>query len=142
MTITKINLNKLGVLDDVAVPLLAYLDALNELDRQSCLPGGRTNVLADSEGRYQRYDVDPDHTGAVKYLRIVMTSEGRNGGSVHSFVDKETGVVIKPAGWRGPAKSTAKATKGQVLGRYDLTDPDSLADLLTKIDAYGSYLYQ
>lgn len=27
-----------------------------------------------------------------------------NGGGVHSFVDYETGNVLKPAGWKAPAK--------------------------------------
>ena len=52
-----------------------------------------------------------------KYIKIIQqdydTFQDRNeyrDGSVHAFVDKETGQVYKPAGWKSPAKHV----------RYDL----------------------
>jgi|TARA_R100000742_G_C4278230_1_gene100806 hypothetical protein len=52
-------------------------------------------------------------------------------GSVHCFVEKDTGFVFKAAGWSQPAKGV----------RYDLSDPDSKARCLANCDPYGSYLY-
>jgi hypothetical protein len=37
------------------------------------------------------------------YVRVV-----RNGTGVHSYIDKATGEVFKPAGWKGPAKTKIK----------------------------------
>ena len=68
--------------------------------------------------------------GGRKYHKVVKEyaddSMGR-GLSVHSFVDKETGDIFKPASWNGPAKGA----------RHNLRD-------LMKIplDIYGSYLYK
>ena len=54
-------------------------------------------------------------------------------GSVHAFVDKETGEVCKPAGWAKPAKHV----------RFDMRDVKQLRFLLNPInvDWAGGYLY-
>ena len=44
-----------------------------------------------------------------KYHKIVMETNGQSR-SVHAFVDRNTGEVYKPAGWKSPAK----------IVRYDL----------------------
>jgi hypothetical protein len=41
--------------------------------------------------------------GGRKYLRIVRNERGQ-GRSVHCFVEKETGNILKAAGWAAPAK--------------------------------------
>jgi hypothetical protein len=41
--------------------------------------------------------------GGRKYLRIVRNERGQ-GRSVHCFVEKETGNILKAAGWSAPAK--------------------------------------
>ena len=77
-----------------------------------------------------------------KYLKIVQqqfddmgpnpTNEYRNG-SVHAFIDRETGDVYKPAGWAKPAKHV----------RYNLLerkDREYLFDY-KNIDWAGGYLY-
>ena len=53
--------------------------------------------------------------------------------SVHSFVDKETGEVYKPAGWAKPAKHV----------RFDMRDVKQLRFLLNpkNVDWAGGYLY-
>ena len=53
--------------------------------------------------------------------------------SVHSFVDKETGEVYKPAGWAKPAKHV----------RFDMCDVKQLRFLLNpkNVDWAGGYLY-
>ena len=77
-----------------------------------------------------------------KYIKIVMRQfddmgpnpsyEYRNG-SVHAFIDRETGDVYKPAGWAKPAKHV----------RYNLLerkDREYLFDY-KNIDWAGGYLY-
>jgi hypothetical protein len=63
-----------------------------------------------------------------KYFKVVKNFGHQR--SVHSFVDRVTGDVFKPAGWAAPAKGA----------RYNLvTDLDGV---LKRIDPYGSYLYR
>ena len=54
-------------------------------------------------------------------------------GSVHAFVDKETGEVYKPAGWAKPAKHV----------RFDMRDQRQLKFILDpkNVDWAGGYLY-
>ena len=75
-----------------------------------------------------------------KYHKIIQqdydTFQNRNeyrDGSVHAFVDKNTGEVYKPAGWRAPAKYV----------RYDMRiikDRDYLHNS-PNVDWAGGYLY-
>jgi hypothetical protein len=64
-----------------------------------------------------------------KYHKIIMTASGSP--SVHAFVDKKIGSVLKPASWKGPAKGT----------RYDLRIIEQREWLLENADWAGSYLY-
>ena len=76
--------------------------------------GGRDTVFDVVEGR--------------KFWKIVMIN---NQESVHAFIDKKTGDVFKPAGWRGPAK----------IVRYNLLDEKSYAECILRADWAGGYLY-
>lgn len=75
-----------------------------------------------------------------KFDRIVINTkigdrDGRGSTSVYAFVERETGALIKSAGWKAPAKlKTGWATK------YNLTT--EFAEALAKADPYGSFLYQ
>ena len=72
--------------------------------------------------------VEFDVESGRKYWKIIQ-----NTGGVHSFVDKKTGQVYKPASWRGPAKHV----------RYDLriiNDRIKLHDS-NYTDWAGGYLY-
>ena len=51
--------------------------------------------------------------------------------SVHAFVDKETGEVYKPAGWKQPAKHV----------RFNMSDDIDRAKLYNVCDWAGGYLY-
>ena len=51
--------------------------------------------------------------------------------SVHAFVDKNTGEVYKPAGWKSPAKHV----------RFDMSDDIDRARLYSICDWAGGYLY-
>jgi len=53
--------------------------------------------------QYPRLDVPQlSMMEGKRYIRIVNTSYGQR--SVHAFIDKDTGDVLKPAGWKAPAK--------------------------------------
>ena len=78
-----------------------------------------------------------------KYYKVVQSEyETWNGSkyyqqyrdsSVHSFIDKETGEVFKPASWNRPAKHV----------RYDMREERQLKFLLDSrnVDWAGGYLY-
>jgi hypothetical protein len=52
--------------------------------------------------------------------------------SVHCFINKTTGDVLKSASWNAPAKGV----------RYNLLDDNSRELCYSKCDPFGSYLYQ
>ena len=75
-----------------------------------------------------------------KYHKIIQqdydTFQDRNeyrDGSVHAFVDKNTGEVYKPASWKSPAKHV----------RFNLNRPEDRAYLFqpNNVDWAGGYLY-
>ena len=70
----------------------------------------------------------------IKITQIVVGRDGKNTNqlSVHSFVDMNTGLVYKAAGWNAPAKGA----------RYDLLDEASRKRCFANADPYGSYLYR
>ena len=80
--------------------------------------------------RYPNYNTSVTFTMQFgrKYIKVIQDNS-----SVHAFVDKKTGEVYKPAGWKSPAK----------IVRYDLrliTDRAKLHDP-NYTDWAGGYLY-
>lgn len=65
-------------------------------------------------------------TKGRKYDRVVQSSEGSSGRSVHAFVEKKTGHVFKAAGWNAPAKG---------IRFFSVQEAAHAADL------FGTYLY-
>ena len=70
----------------------------------------------------------------IKITQIVVGRDGKNTDqlSVHSFVDKNTGLVFKAAGWNAPSKGA----------RYYLLDEACRKRCFANADPYGSYLYR
>ena len=64
-----------------------------------------------------------------KYHKIIMNAAGSN--SVHCFIDKKTGSVLKSASWKSPAKGE----------RYNLLIIKDREYLLENADWAASYLY-
>ena len=64
------------------------------------------------------------------------TSHGTNG-SVHAFIERSTGKLIKAATWRAPQKDI-----DGLAYRYDLSTPEGFTKALEASDPYGSYLYK
>ena len=56
--------------------------------------------------------------------------------SVHAFVEKSTGKLIKAAGWKAPAKD-----KNGLAYRYDLSTPEGFLEALYNATFSGGYLY-
>lgn len=140
-------LQLLGVAPEVIAPLLDYVDALNAQQLQHAQ---QYRFLLKEDGTLAEYfTVDPNVTGAAKYLQVVRMrpaydseAPGDKPQSVHSVVNKVTGEVSKSAGWKGgPAKSTSKARKGQPIVAYELLNADSYHAMLARLDVHGGYLY-
>ena len=74
------------------------------------------------------YDFYPE-TGR-KYHKIFMCINGRRD-SIHAFIDKQTGSVLKPASVKTPAKGE----------RYNLLTIPSREECFEKADWSGFYLY-
>ena len=71
-----------------------------------------------------------------KYIKVIqqdLRDDEYRDGSVHAFIDKKTGEVYKPAGWKSPAK----------IVRYDLRLISDRAKLHDPnfTDWAGGYLY-
>jgi hypothetical protein len=64
-----------------------------------------------------------------KYYKLIHKS-GINQ-SVHCFIDKTTGDVLKSASWKSPAKGV----------RYNLLDDNSRELCYSNCDGFGGYLY-
>lgn len=63
--------------------------------------------------------------GGRKYLKVVMTSHGQE--SVWGFVERETGLIFKAAGWKSPAKHARGHVETGAYGKnYVWTGPNYL----------------
>jgi hypothetical protein len=74
------------------------------------------------------YDFYPE-TGR-KYHKVIMNANGSR--SVHCFIDKKTGSVLKSASWKAPAKGE----------RYNLLLIKDREWLLSNADWASGYLYK
>jgi hypothetical protein len=76
----------------------------------------------------------PDHAGKVavkwgtKFCKVIVERQYQR--SVHSFIDRKTGQLYKPAGWAAPSKTT----------NYNIVD--DFEQIVEHIDAHGAYLYK
>lgn len=71
-------------------------------------------------------------TGGRKYDRVVSGyPNDPMSRSVHCFVERATGHVLKAAGWAAPAKGV----------RFDLSTAEGFVNAVEAADPYGSYLY-
>ena len=88
-----------------------------------------TRLQADYDRQYKGKSHDPckfSITTGRKYHKILDRK-----GSVHAFVNKQTGELYKPASWNAPAKHV----------RYDLRRIKQRHECFNKADWAGSYLY-
>lgn len=71
-----------------------------------------------------------------KYDRLVQ-SDGGYQRSVHAFVRKADGKLIKAAGWQAPQKNA----DGTDAVRFDISTPMGMQAAIEAADRFGSYLY-
>ena len=126
---------------NIANAVLAHTYALCEALRQNYIDYSiKSHQLRTSDVEYHDaqiallksgisdYNFYPE-TGR-KYHKIIMDANGSR--SVHAFVDKKTGSVLKSASWKAPAKGE----------RYNLLIIKEREWLLEHADWAGGYLYQ
>jgi len=125
-----------------------YCKALNENYKQDTIRSLEHNLQRDPECTYSAEQLVKIMQGKAnldkfryyegkKYIKVVREEyderEDRwRDTTVHSFVDKKTGDVYKPASWKGPAKHV----------RYDLRRIRDRQILENKCDWSGGYLYK
>ena len=73
-----------------------------------------------------------------RFDKIVTEIIRGNGRSVHAFVEKSTGALIKAATWKAPQKNA----DGTLAVRYLLDTEENFAIALEAADWAGSYLYK
>lgn len=72
-----------------------------------------------------------------KFDKITIENKTRPGRSVHAFVVRGTGELVKAATFSAPQKD-----KDGLAVRYNLSDPVDARRALEQSDPYGSYLYK
>lgn len=81
-----------------------------------------------------------DYTGGRNYDRILLVRHeyrrSLTDKSVHAFVDRKTGKLIKSATWKAPQKNA----DGSLSARYDLSTPDGFQKAIDVADTSGWYL--
>ena len=113
-------------------------NALKQNYINECVRHHERSLITDPTSQYHKDQLDELKKGISdydfvcesgrKYYKIVMVNNQR---SVHAFVDKKTGQVYKPAGWKSPAKHV----------RFDLRLIKDREFLKENADWAGGYLY-
>ena len=114
---------------------LRSMKAMNQ-ERATEYTSNEIKAVENGTAKLMRFRIQP----GKKYLKIIAQefdtyndiNEYRDG-SVHAFVDKQTGQIYKPASWRAPAKHV----------RYDLRDQKSREFVLNpdNVGWSGGWLY-
>ena len=86
--------------------------------------GGRKYIKVKSYTKNWHTDYNDDGT-KTKYL------VGGDSGAIHCFVEKSTGNIFKPAGWKTPYTKGNNAVRGNI---YD-------SSTFEKTDLHGGWLY-
>ena len=126
-----------------------YCKALNENYKQDTIRSLEHNLQRDPECTYSAEQLVKIMQGKAnldrfrysegkKYLKVTREEYNEKTGywrdtTVHSFVDKKTGEVYKPASWKAPAKHV-RFNLSNDLDRQNLHDPNF-------VGWAGGYLY-
>jgi hypothetical protein len=96
-------------------------------DRFDALPGYHQQKIDELKEGICDYDFILE--SGRKYHKIILNASGQR--SVHCFINRETGEVLKSASWSSPAKGV----------RYDLRIIEQREWVLSNADWAGSWLY-
>ena len=99
-----------------------YVDRFNHMDSVTFRQDGGTKYI---KVKSFQVNIDTNHETGVKKL------VGGLRGSIHCFVEKSTGDIYKPAGWKSPY------TKGNNCVRGNIYDSSTFE----KTDLHGGWLY-
>ena len=100
----------------------SYVDKFNFMKSVTFKPcGGRKYIKV----KYFQTNIETDYETGEKTLR-----EDKNG-SIHCFVERTTGDIFKPAGWKAPYLKGMNAVRGNI---YD-------SSTFEKTDMHGGWLY-
>jgi hypothetical protein len=129
------------IAENVYKHTLMLIEALKDNYRQFAIRGHQKFVDDDNTKEYHQRKIDELKSGksdidyvietGKKYHKVIMVSSG-NSRSVHCFIDKNTGSVLKSASWKAPAKGV----------RYDLRLIKEREWLFENADWSGGYLYK
>ena len=129
------------IAENVYKHTLMLIEALKDNYRQFAIRGHQKFVDDDNTKEYHQRKIDELKSGksdidyvietGKKYHKVIMVSSG-NSRSVHCFIDKNTGSVLKSASWKAPAKGV----------RYDLRLIKDREWLFENADWSGGYLYK
>ena len=98
------------------------VERFNHMDKVTFKPdGGRKYIKV----KYFQTNIETDYETGEKTLR-----EDKNG-SIHCFVERTTGDIFKPAGWKSPYLKGNNAVRGNI---YDSSS-------FEKTDMHGGWLY-
>ena len=112
------------------------MESMAASDPNSSYPSEELKRIQNGTANLMKFEIRE----GKKYYKVVQveydTFQNRNeyrDGSVHAFVDKNTGNVYKPASWKAPAKHV----------RYSFQSPEDIRFLLNPINVgwAGGYLY-
>jgi len=131
---------KQTIAENVLKNTLLLIEALKDNYRQYSIRGHQKFVNDPDTQEYHQRKIDELKSGKCdidyiietgkKYHKVIFVSGGGSR-SVHCFVDKNTGSVLKSASWKAPAKGE----------RYNLLIIKEREYLLKNADWSGSYLY-
>jgi hypothetical protein len=128
------------IADSVLKNTYLLIEALKDNYREYAIRGHQRSFERGESVEYHQQRIDELKNGdcsidyqvetGKKYHKVVMI-DGGGSPSVHCFIDKKTGSVLKSASWKSPAKGV----------RFDLRLIEDREYLLKNADWSGSYLY-
>jgi hypothetical protein len=129
------------ITDSVLKNTHLLIEALKDNYREYSIRGHQKFVNDDDTKEYHQRRIDELRNGILpidyvietgkKYHKVIMI-DGGSSRSVHAFVDKNTGSVLKSASWKAPAKGE----------RYNLLIIKDREWLFENASWCGGYLYR
>ena len=99
-----------------------YVDSFNHMDSVQFKPSGGVKYI---KVKYYLDRIETDYETMEKKILVDKN------GSIHCFVERTTGDIFKPAGWKAPYLKGNNAVRGNI---YD-------ASTFQKTDMHGGWLY-